>query len=164
MAGMITWHELFTTDVDRAIPFYTELLGAEIETASMGDFEYQMLNKDGRSHAGFVKDERGVAPSHWYPYIHSDDVDASVQAATAAGAQLIHGPMDVADMLRFAVLGDPQHATFGLISRRGQPAAGPLRLGRAACRRPGRGRELLRHRRRLEDRGLHGGVQGVVCR
>ena len=35
MAGMITWHELFTTDVDRAIPFYTELLGAEIETAAM---------------------------------------------------------------------------------------------------------------------------------
>ena len=62
MAGMITWHELFTTDVDRAIPFYTELLGAEIQTPSMGDFEYQMLNKDGRSHAGFVKDERGVAP------------------------------------------------------------------------------------------------------
>lgn len=56
MAGMITWHELFTTDVERAIPFYTELLGAEIETASMGDFEYRMLNKDGRSHAGFVKD------------------------------------------------------------------------------------------------------------
>ena len=104
MAGMITWHELFTTDIERAIAFYTELLGAEIESASMGDFDYQMLNKDGRSHAGFVKDEQGVAPSHWYPYIHSDDVDASVQAATAAGAQLIHGPTDVADMLRFAVL------------------------------------------------------------
>ena len=83
MAGMITWHELFTTDVDRAIPFYTELLGAEIETASMGDFEYQMLNEESQSEAGFVKDERGVAPSHWYPYIHSDDVDASIQAATS---------------------------------------------------------------------------------
>src|SRR6478735_6540870 len=124
MAGMITWHELFTTDVDRAIPFYTELLGAELETASMGDFDYRMLNKDGRSHAGFVKDEQGVAPSHWYPYIHSDDVDASVQAATAAGAQLIHGPVDVADMLRFAVLGDPQHATFGLITGEGNPPQG----------------------------------------
>jgi hypothetical protein len=124
MAGMITWHELFTTDVERAIAFYTELLGAEIETASMGDFDYQMLNKDGRSHAGFVKDEQGVAPSHWYPYIHSDDVDVSVQAATAAGAQLIHGPTDIADMLRFAVLGDPQHATFGLITGEGNPPQG----------------------------------------
>jgi len=124
MAGMITWHELFTTDVERAIAFYTELLGAEIETASMGDFDYQMLNKDGRSHAGFVKDQQGVAASHWYPYIHSDDVDASVQAATAAGAELIHGPTDVADMLRFAVLGDPQHATFGLITGEGNPPQG----------------------------------------
>ena len=49
MAGMITWHELFTTDVDGRSRFYTELLGAEIETADMGDFEYQMLNKDGRT-------------------------------------------------------------------------------------------------------------------
>ena len=124
MAGMITWHELFTTDPDRAIPFYTELLGAEIETASMGDFEYRMLNKGGRSHAGFVKDEQGVAPSHWYPYIHSDDVDASVEAAKGAGAQLIHGPMDIADMLRFAVLADPQHTTFGLITGEGNPPQG----------------------------------------
>src|SRR6476619_129145 len=109
MAGMITWHELFTTEPDRAIPFYTELLGAEIETASMGDFDYRMLNKDGRSHAGFVKDEQALPPSHLDPDPRFDDGDASVQAATAAGAQLIHGPVDVADMLRFAVLGDPQH-------------------------------------------------------
>lgn len=124
MAGMITWHELFTTEPEQAIDFYTALLGAEIEAASMGDFEYRMLSKDGRSHAGFVKDEQGVAGSHWYPYIHSDDVDASVQAATAAGAQLIHGPMDIADMLRFAVLGDPQHTTFGLITGEGNPPQG----------------------------------------
>jgi uncharacterized protein len=124
MAGMIVWHEFFTTDVDRAIAFYTELLGAEIESATMDNFEYQMLKKDGRTHAGFVEDQQGVAPSHWYPYIHADDVDASVATATGAGAQLIHGPQDVGDMLRFAVLGDPQHTTFGLMTGEGNRPQG----------------------------------------
>ena len=124
MAGMIVWHEFFTTEVDRAIAFYTELLDAEIETASMDNFEYQMLKKDGRTHAGFVKDQQGVAPSHWYPYIHADDVDASVEKATSAGAQLIHGPQDIGDMLRFAVLGDPQHTTFGLMTSDGSGPQG----------------------------------------
>ena len=50
----ITWHELITTDVEGATRFYTDLLGLELETADMGDFQYQMLRKDGRTHAGFV--------------------------------------------------------------------------------------------------------------
>ena len=122
---MIVWHELFTLDVEAAKAFYTALLGGEIESASAGGADYEMLRKDGRPHFGFVHNPSGgQIPSQWYPYIHSDDVDASVQAATSAGAQLIHGPMDVADMLRFAVLGDPQHATFGLITGEGNPPQG----------------------------------------
>ena len=125
MAGMIVWHELFTTDVDAATPFYTELLGAEIESAAMDGFEYHMLKKDGRTHAGFVHNPSGgQIPSLWYPYIHVDDVDASTAKAQELGAQLIHGPQDVADMLRFSVLGDPQHATFGFMSGDGDGPTG----------------------------------------
>ena len=49
MAGLITWHELLTDDVDGAVRFYTELLGVEIEDAEMGDFTYHML-EEGRAH------------------------------------------------------------------------------------------------------------------
>jgi predicted enzyme related to lactoylglutathione lyase len=117
MSG-ITWHELFTDDVEGATRFYSELLGAEIETQRVADFEYPMLKKGDGMHAGFVAKGEGQAqiPSHWYPYIHADDVDASVATATSLGAQLIHGPADVGDLLRFAVLGDPQHATFGVMT------------------------------------------------
>jgi uncharacterized protein len=114
MAEMI-WHELFTTDPDAAVSFYTELLDAELEVAP--EFEYHMLKKGDRTHAGFVQNPSGGArPSMWYPYIRVEDVDVAVATATSAGAQLIHGPQDVGDLARFAVLGDPQHATFGLMS------------------------------------------------
>jgi hypothetical protein len=112
----ITWHELITTDVERATGFYTELLGLELETADMGDFRYHMLRKDGRTHAGLVRQELEGVPSHWYPYIRVADVDAAVEKAKAEGAELYHGPADGPDTLRFAALGDPQRASFGVMS------------------------------------------------
>jgi predicted enzyme related to lactoylglutathione lyase len=124
MAGVITWHELITSDVDAATRFYTELLGAELETADMGDFQYPMLKKGDRTHAGFIKQEMEGVPSHWYPYVQVDDVDAKVEQAKGLGAQVYMGPASVADDLRFAVLADPQRAAFGLMSWSAEPPTG----------------------------------------
>lgn len=124
MKTPITWHELYTSDVDAAATFYTELLGLDLETADMGDFQYPMLRKDGRAHAGFVKKEHEEIPSHWYPYALGDDVDAKVEQAKSLGAELHAGPMDVGDGLRVAVLGDPQRATFGVMRWNEEPPAG----------------------------------------
>jgi uncharacterized protein len=125
MAGLMTWHELVTSDVDAATRFYTELLGVELETADMGDFQYPMLRKDGRTHAGFVpKPAETQAPSHWYPYIQADDVDATVEQAQDLGAQVYMGPAEVSERLRFAVLGDPHHATFGVMTWSEEPPTG----------------------------------------
>jgi uncharacterized protein len=115
MTGLIVWHELFTSDVEAATRFYTELLGLELETADMGDFQYPMLRKDGRTHAGFVRKEDAEAPSHWYPYVQVESVDATVELAKELGAELYHGPADAGEGLRFAVLGDPQRATVGVM-------------------------------------------------
>jgi uncharacterized protein len=124
MNGAITWHELITSDIDAATHFYTELLDLELETADMGDFQYPMLRKDGRTHAGFVKQEMEGVPSHWYPYVRVDDVDAKVEQAKELGAQVYMGPASVGDDLRFAVLADPQRAAFGLMSWSVEPPAG----------------------------------------
>ena len=77
MAGLITWHELFTDDVEAGVRFYTELLGLEIETYDAGDFQYQMLKKGEHTEAGFVAKPSETpegTPNHWYPYIQVDDV------------------------------------------------------------------------------------------
>jgi len=124
MAGVIGWHELYTDDLGVA-SFYAELLGGEVETADMGDLQYPMLKQGDKLHAGFAQkdaDHQHV-PSHWYPYVVVDDVDASAEQAQSLGSQLLHGPAD-ADVIRFAVLMDPQHATYGVISSPNPPAAG----------------------------------------
>jgi predicted enzyme related to lactoylglutathione lyase len=125
MAGTICWHELITDDVDAATGFYTELLGVELEKADMGDFEYPMLRKDGRTHAGFVaKPDEAQAPSHWYPYIGVDDVDAAAEKAKGLGAQVYMGPADVDENLRFAVLGGAQQESFGVMRWNQEPPTG----------------------------------------
>lgn len=126
MSAVITWHELYTSDVESASHFYAELLGLELETVDMGGFEYPMLKKDGRTHAGFARkdEEHAEVPAHWYPYVRVDDVDGKIEQATGLGAELYMGPADVGDDLRFAVLGDPQHATFGLMSWTEDPPTG----------------------------------------
>jgi predicted enzyme related to lactoylglutathione lyase len=126
VTGKIVWHELLTDDLGIATRFYNELLDAKIETAAMDGYEYQMLKKGEGNHAGFVQKDEATAQvrSHWYPYVHVEDVDDSVAKARELGAQLIHGPAEVGDMLRFAVLGDPQHATFGVMTSDGEGPKG----------------------------------------
>jgi predicted enzyme related to lactoylglutathione lyase len=124
MNGAITWHELITSDVDAAARFYTELLGLELETADMGDFQYPMLKKGGRTHAGFVRNEADT-PSHWYPYALVGDVDGAVETAKGKGAELYMGPAEAPDSdLRFAVLGDPQRGSSGVMSWNQEPPSG----------------------------------------
>jgi predicted enzyme related to lactoylglutathione lyase len=123
MSGTMIWHELYTSDVDAATRFYTELLGAEIETAQMPEMVYPMLKKDGRNHAGFFRKDHEDVPSHWYPYIEVDDVDATVEKARSLGSEVYHGPASVED-IRLAVLGDPEHATFGVLSSPNPPSTG----------------------------------------
>ena len=151
MAAVIGWHELYTSDLGVA-NFYAELLGAEIQTEDMGDFQYPMLKVGDKLHGGFVhkdKDHEQV-PSHWYPYAVVDDVDASVGQAQALGSTLLHGPAS-ADVVRFAVLMRPaaRDVRGDLVA---EPAGrGALRLGRAPCDRYGGGEAALRRSVRLDD-------------
>jgi len=53
-------------------------------------------------------------PSYWLVYFAVEDVDASFKKAIAAGAREMLAPMDFPGG-RFAILGDPQGASFGLL-------------------------------------------------
>jgi uncharacterized protein len=55
-------------------------------------------------------------PPNWVMYVAVPDVDASVRQAVSLGARAYVQPQDIATMGRFAVLGDPQGATFALFS------------------------------------------------
>ena len=163
MAGLIFWHELFTDDVEAAKGFYTDLLGAEIETADMGDFQYQMLKKDGRTARRLRRQarRRREAPSHWYPYIHVDDVDAATENAKGLGrAGRTWGRWTIDENLRFAVLGDPQRDSFGLMSWNQEPQTGLFAWDELHAADVDAAASVLRRARRLDEGAVHGGLRG----
>jgi predicted enzyme related to lactoylglutathione lyase len=115
--GAIAWNELATRDVERAGAFFKEVFGVDV--VSMPGTEgsmYTMLQIGDQPVAGLlaITEEMGQMPPSWMTYFQVDDIDAGVARAKELGAQV---PMPVMDGpgLRFAVVIDPQGATFGLM-------------------------------------------------
>jgi len=112
-AGALCWNELQTRQRDRAQEFYTKLFGWTAKESP----EYVELHAGSEGVGGIMSMQPGVpaeVPAHWLPYFWADDVDASLQMATAGGAATVVPPMDIPNVGRFAVVRDPQGAVFAL--------------------------------------------------
>ena len=118
--GTFVWHENVTTDPKRAQEFYTELFGWDIEVFKTDELEYPMISVDGQVHGGFPPVQEGTPPG-WAGNVAVEDVDATVEKAKAAGGKLIHGPQDIPQVGRFAVLADPQGAVIVGFQSEGEP-------------------------------------------
>ena len=115
MHGQFVWYELTTPDVDAAIRFYPRFTGWGTQSF---DKDYTMFTTGGLPIAGIFRlnDEmraNGVPPN-WMPYVEVDNVDATADKAKSLGAAVIVGPDDIPGTGRFAVVQDPQGATFGI--------------------------------------------------
>jgi predicted enzyme related to lactoylglutathione lyase len=111
--GSFTWSELSTSDLDKSKKFYTEVFG----WGWGGSDEYAEAQVSGRSIGGVAPrrpDMPAEVPDTWLVYFGSPDVDADVKTATALGATVLVEPTDIPGTGRFAVLNDPQGATFAL--------------------------------------------------
>ena len=116
-AGTMCWNELMTKDVDKAGGFYSKLFGWGSKTMDVGGGEkYTMFQKGSEDAAGMmaIGKDWGPVPPNWLVYFAVDSCDASVKKATAAGAKVTVQPTDIPNTGRFAVLVDPQGATFGI--------------------------------------------------
>ncbi len=117
-AGALAWNELTTRDPAAAKIFYGEVFGWEGETGEMGDMEYTMWKLGGNEIGGMLTTPAEVPPevaAFWLPYFAVADCDATVATATGLGAALVNGPIDI-PAGRFAVVGDPTGAMFGVIA------------------------------------------------
>jgi uncharacterized protein len=118
-AGSFGWAELNARGVDKAIEFYKKAFGWGIRTSPMGEGQpdYHEFLVGDESIAGGTEMNPMVpagVPSYWMVYFAVDDVDASFKKALASGAREMLAPMDFSGG-RFAILADPQGATFGLL-------------------------------------------------
>lgn len=117
--GAFTWAELHTRDVAAAKPFYQQVFGwgAESNPMGPGQPEYTEWKLGGESIGGAMPmqpDGPAQAPAHWMPYFQVESTDRSAEQATQLGGKVLTGPLDFPGG-RFAVVGDPHGAIFGIL-------------------------------------------------
>ena len=133
MHGQFVWYELTTPDVAAARKFYPAITGWGTQEF---DKDYTMWTTRGVPFAGIFRlgpeqRQQGIPPN-WMPYVDVDNVDETARKATSLGGKAVHGPQDIPNTGRFAVLQDPQGATFGIYksNRSSQSWDGTPVLGR----------------------------------
>jgi predicted enzyme related to lactoylglutathione lyase len=121
MHGQFVWYELITPDPGAAQKFYSSVTGWGTQPF---DNDYTMWTSAGSPFAGLYRlgpemRQQGIPP-HWMAYVESGDVDATARLATSLGGKVLSGPNDIPNVGRYAVLQDPQGASFGIYKTNGQ--------------------------------------------
>jgi predicted enzyme related to lactoylglutathione lyase len=115
--GTFCWIEIAATD-QAGLDFYPRLFGWDADTQPVPGGSYTLFFLGGRPVAGgFLLGEQQIAdgmPAHWNMYVNVADVDATVRRATALGATLRIGPMDIPKTGRTAAITDPTGAVVCL--------------------------------------------------
>jgi predicted enzyme related to lactoylglutathione lyase len=119
--GRFVWHELLTTDTAASAAFYQKALPWRTQPSSMPGYTIWMAGQTQIGGLMALPAEAAGAPPHWLLYVGTPNVDATCAQAQALGAKVHKAAMDIPNVGRFAVLADPQGATFAVFT----PGAGP---------------------------------------
>lgn len=113
--GTPCWVDLGTSDIRKAISFYSGQFGWDVRQGGPEAGGYSMAQLDGKNVAGIgpVMGPPGT-PSDWSTYFAATDADAAAARITSAGGQVLMGPMDVMDAGRMLVATDVTGARFGV--------------------------------------------------
>lgn len=125
--GAFVWYELLTSDKKAAEAFYTQVMGWACGDAGQPGIDYAFLSVGDARIGGMMtmpKEARQAgAPIGWLGYVAVKDADESARSAAAKGGRVLRAPEDIPGYGRFAVLADPQGASFCVIAPSGDHAA-----------------------------------------
>ena len=116
--GARSWCELLTRDTVRAAAFFSELFGWTTRTEQkLMEGRYILFELDGKPVGGMleIQPEWGPMPPNWVVYFGVADCDGTLTRAREQGGTVTVEPIEIADVGRFAYLGDPQGAQFAVI-------------------------------------------------
>ncbi len=112
--GRFIWHELLTTDTAAAAAFYPKVVPWRTQPSSMPGYTIWMAGQSQVGGLMALPSDAAGTPPHWLTYIGTPNVDATAEHAQRLGARVVKGASDIPNVGRFAVLADPQGATFAL--------------------------------------------------
>ncbi len=107
LPGTPCWVDLGSPDKQASSTFYSGLFGwvAEMDPRPEAG-GYGMFKLGGKNVAGLGPQTNPDGPPYWTVYVSVDDIDDTLDKATAAGGTVIVGPMDVFDAGRMGVMRD----------------------------------------------------------
>ena len=122
--GRFVWHDLHTPNRAGSQEFYGKVAGWAVQSWDQ-DPGYQMFAAKSGPLGGAVEERSGMP--QWLAYIGTTDVDETTEAATRLGGRVQTAPTALPNGGRYAVLVDPQGATFGVhaSATAPQPEAAP---------------------------------------
>jgi hypothetical protein len=117
--GRFIWQELLTDDTAAAAAFYSKVIGWRVQPAAHADATSYSVFATEHGTVGGVTSlpdhaRNAGARAHWLPYVGAENVDATAAKAERLGGKVLRGAADVENLGRYAVLADPQGATFGI--------------------------------------------------
>lgn len=121
--GSLLWNELVTPDKQAAGAFYSGLFGWTSEEQDMGHMTYTLFHHHDRPCGGMfeITANMGEMPPHWMVDFAVADIDASAARAGELGGQVLMPPTDIPEVGRFAIIRDPQGATFTILKMIQEP-------------------------------------------
>lgn len=118
--GTVGWHELYADALDSAWGFYSGLFGwvkdEGIDMGPMGTYQLFAPATGAPAIGGMMTRPPFVPQACWQYYINVDAIDAAAARATAAGGQVINGPMEVPGGSWVVNCLDPQGAAFAMVA------------------------------------------------
>lgn len=126
MQGRFVWYELMTTDTEAAKAFYRAVIGWETQDSGVSAVEYTMFTVAAQPVCGTMDlpataRSMGIPPL-WLGYIAVDDVDTLAADIVIDGGVVHRAAADIPGIGRFAIVGDPDGATFALFhADKGEP-------------------------------------------
>ena len=117
-AARFVWYELMTGDVAAASAFYMGVVGWGARDSGMPGMAYTLMTIGDAQVAGMMSTppelKAAGAPSAWSGYVAVDDVDALEARVLQLGGKVLSPAQDIPEIGRFAVVADPQGASFML--------------------------------------------------
>ena len=114
--GHIGWHELHTSDWQKAWDFYSGLYGWSKDHAmDMGQMGTYQIFAEGGQQRGAMFNSPNVPHPIWLFYFNVASVDAAVEKITSGGGKVMNGPMQVPGGGWIVQASDPQGVMFAIV-------------------------------------------------